>query len=144
MPALDADYFSVIIPTYRRDSQLAAVLLRLFACNPAPAEVLIHVDAGDLDTPKMLEEKFSGKVRWICATSNRGPGGGRYVLMEMAKTPWVVTFDDDSLPESPDFFEDLNSVSDSEAMFSIFLALFSSALAVSSLLPSNASTNISG
>jgi GT2 family glycosyltransferase len=58
----------------------------------------------------MLEEKFSGKVRWICASSNRGPGGGRNVLMEMANTPWVVSFDDDSWPESPDFFKLLEQV----------------------------------
>ena len=32
--------------------------------------------------------------------------------MEMAQTPWVVTFDDDSWPESPDFFEELEKVID--------------------------------
>jgi GT2 family glycosyltransferase len=107
---VDSYSYSAIIPTYRRDQQLLVVLQRLFRCNPAPLEILVHVDAGDQETPKMLEQSFLGKVKWICASSTRGPGGGRNVLMEMAKTPWVVTFDDDSWPESPDFFKKLGQV----------------------------------
>jgi GT2 family glycosyltransferase len=107
---MSSQSYSVIIPTYRRDRQLVAALQRLFTCNPAPAEVLIHVDAGDQETPKMLQQTFSGKVNWVCASSTRGPGGGRNVLIETAKSPWVVTFDDDSWPESPDFFERLEKV----------------------------------
>jgi GT2 family glycosyltransferase len=110
VPPLNANNFSVVIPTFNRHAQLQSALDQIFSCERYPSEILIHVDAGDLETPKMLQEKFSGKVRWICATSNRGPGGGRNVLMEMAKTPWVVTFDDDSWPEIPDFFELLGQV----------------------------------
>ena len=112
MPANPSDLFSVIVPSFNRGGQLALTLKTIIACASYKFDILIHVDAGDLDTPKMLEEKFSGKVRWICASSNRGPGGGRNVLMEMAKTPWVVTFDDDSWPESPDFFAQLEKVID--------------------------------
>ena len=107
---MDFHSYSVIIPTYRRNNQLAVALQRLFACNPAPAEVLVHVDAGDQETPEILERNFPTKVKWVCASSTRGPGGGRNVLIEMAQTPWVVTFDDDSWPESPDFFEELEKV----------------------------------
>jgi GT2 family glycosyltransferase len=101
---------SIIIPTYRRDTQLALALQKLFSCNSAPAAVLVHVDAGDQETPKLLEKQFPKIVKWVCASSTRGPGGGRNVLIEMAKTPWVVSFDDDSWPESPDFFEELEKV----------------------------------
>lgn len=101
---------SVIIPTFCRWSQLSFALESIFACNPAPAEVLIHVDAGDLETPKLLQLNFRGKVRWICSSYTQGPGGGRNLLMKIAQTPWVVTFDDDSWPESPDFFEGLEKV----------------------------------
>ena len=107
---MDSHSYSVIIPTYRRNNQLAVALQRLFACNPAPAEVLIHVDAGDEETPEFLERNFPTKVKWVCASSTRGPGGGRNVLIEMAQTPWLVLFDDDSWPESPDFFERLGKV----------------------------------
>jgi GT2 family glycosyltransferase len=109
---MDFNSYCVIIPTYRRDRQLAAVLQRLFSCNPAPLELLVHVDAGDQETPKMLEQSFLGQVKCICASSTRGPGGGRNVLIEMPQTPWVVTFDDDSWPESPDFFARLEQLID--------------------------------
>ena len=107
---MDSHSYSVIIPTYRRNNQLAVALHRLFDCNPAPAEVLVHVDAGDEETPKLLAGHLAGKVKWICASSTRGPGGGRNILMEMANTPWVVSFDDDSWPENPDFFERLGKM----------------------------------
>jgi len=112
VPPLNADNFSVVIPTFNRNAQLQRALDQIFSCERYPSEILIHVDAGDLETPKMLQEKFSGKVRWICATSNRGPGGGRNILMEMAKTPWVLSFDDDSWPESLDFFAHLEQLID--------------------------------
>jgi GT2 family glycosyltransferase len=102
--------FSILIPTYRRTHLLAVVLQKLFTSNPAPSEILCHVDAGDKETPKLLAAHFSGKLNWVCASSTRGPGGGRNVLIEMAQTPWVVSFDDDSWPESLDFFERLEKV----------------------------------
>lgn len=101
---------SVIIPTFCRGSQLSFALESIFACNPAPAEVLIHVDAGDMETPKLLQRYFSGKVCWVCASSTQGPGGGRNILIQMAESPWVVSFDDDSWPENPDFFERLEKI----------------------------------
>lgn len=110
VPPLNADNFSVVIPTFNRHAQLQSALDHIFNCEPCPSEILIHVDAGDLETPKMLQEKFSGKVRCVCASSNRGPGGGRNVLIEMAQTQWAVTFDDDSWPESPDFFKKLGQL----------------------------------
>ena len=110
VPARDLSMVSVVIPTFNRYEQLQSALVRVFECNPQPSEVLIHVDAGDQETPKLLAGHFSGKVNWVCASSTRGPGGGRNVLMEMTKAPWVVTFDDDSWPESPNFFERLKQV----------------------------------
>ena len=110
VPANPSDLFSVIVPSFNRGGQLALTLKTIIACSSYKFDILIHVDAGDLDTPRMLEKNFSGKVRWICASSNRGPGGGRNVLIEMANTPWVVSFDDDSWPESLDFFERLGGM----------------------------------
>ena len=101
---------SIVIPTFARPQKLAECLGRILAVKPEAITLLIHVDAGDEETPKLLAGHLSGKVKWICASSTRGPGGGRNILMEMAKTPWVVTFDDDSWPESPNFFERLEHV----------------------------------
>lgn len=101
---------SIVIPTFARPQKLAECLGRILAVKPEAITLLIHVDAGDEETPKLLAGHLSGKVKWVCASSTRGPGGGRNILMEMAKTPWVVTFDDDSWPEGPDFFERLEKV----------------------------------
>ena len=78
-PPLNADNLSVVIPTFNSCDQLQSILNQIFSCERYPSAILIHVDAGDLNMHKMLEEKFSGKVRWICASSIGGPGGGRNV-----------------------------------------------------------------
>ena len=101
---------SIVIPTFARPQKLAECLGRILAVKPETITLLIHVDAGDKETPKVLAGHFSGKVHLICASSRRGPGGGRNVLMEMANTHWVVTFDDDSWPESLDFLKRLENV----------------------------------
>jgi GT2 family glycosyltransferase len=101
---------SVVIPTFNRAKVLQSALDRILACSPRPSSILVHVDAGDTQTPQMLEQEFAGIVQWVCSSSTRGPGGGRNVLIEMANTPWAFSFDDDSWPETPDFFERLADV----------------------------------
>ncbi len=102
--------FAVIIPTFSRAEILESCLKKI-ACNiPSQDCILVHVDAGDNETPAILEKNFHGAVEWVCASNTKGPGGGRNVLIEMAQTPWVVSFDDDSWPESFDYFERLAQV----------------------------------
>ena len=103
---------SIVIPTFARPQKLAECLGRILAVKPEAITLLIHVDAEDEETPKLLAGHLSEKFKWVCASSTRGPGGGRNILIEMAQTPWVVSFDDDSWPESPDFFERLEKVID--------------------------------
>lgn len=94
---------SVVIPTYKRPMQLAVALEKVHACNPAPAEVLVHVDAGDRDTAPWLRSAYPA-VRVISSNERAGPGGGRNKLMAAASHEIVVSFDDDSYPCDPDFF----------------------------------------
>lgn len=101
---------SVVIPTWRRTDQLREALNRLLACRPAPAEILLHVDAGDEQTPVMLEAEFSGRVRWMQSTQTQGPGGGRNLLIAEARFPLIASFDDDSWPQDQDFFRTAASV----------------------------------
>lgn len=96
--------FSVIIPTYRRTDQLRDLLTRLSQSKLGPGEILVHVDAGDSETPSMLAGQFPKTVAWIQSTSTQGPGGGRNLLVQMATTPLIVSLDDDSWPMDPDFF----------------------------------------
>lgn len=84
--------------------QLRGTLERILACEPPPEEVCVHVDAGDDETPAMLEAEFADRVRWLKAEETRGPGGGRNVLAQMAKGDILVSLDDDSWPLDKDFF----------------------------------------
>jgi GT2 family glycosyltransferase len=94
----------LLIPTWRRTAQLRNTLHHLLACEPPPAGILVHVDAGDEETPAMLAREFAHAVRWVVAEITRGPGGGRDVLARMTDAGLLVSLDDDSWPEDPDFF----------------------------------------
>jgi GT2 family glycosyltransferase len=95
---------SVIIPTSRRPASLRRALDKILVCEPAPAEVLVHVDAGDTETVPMIEREFADKATWFQSEITQGPGGGRNHLLQRAKYPIVASFDDDSWPFDKDYF----------------------------------------
>lgn len=95
---------TVIIPTWCRPASLRHALELILACDPAPAEVLVHIDAGDTETAPMLEREFSGKVTLFRSETTQGPGGGRNLLLQHAQCPLVASFDDDSWPLDTDYF----------------------------------------
>ncbi len=96
--------FSAVIPTWRRTTQLRDTLNRLLACQPAPAEIFVHVDAGDPETISMLAQEYTNTVRWVTSEKTQGPGGGRNLLIAQAQFPLIACFDDDSWPIDKDFF----------------------------------------
>lgn len=94
---------SAILPTWRRPTQLLETLTKISACEPAPAEILVHVDGGDTETAITVREAFPDVV--VLESSQRlGPGGGRNRLVEAATQPFIASFDDDSYPLDRDFF----------------------------------------
>jgi hypothetical protein len=76
----------------------------LSACEPSPAETLVHIDAGDRETAPMLDREFAGRVTWMQSKTTQGPGGGRNILLRRAKFSLVASFDDDSWPLDVDYF----------------------------------------
>lgn len=95
---------SAVIPTWRRSASLRQALDRILTCLPAPAEVLVHIDAEDAEAAPLLEREFYGKVTWFQSETTQGPGGGRNLLLQRSKCPLVASFDDDSWPLDADFF----------------------------------------
>jgi GT2 family glycosyltransferase len=93
-----------VIPTWRRTVSLCRALEQILACRPAPAEVLVHVDAGDGETRGALQSRFGHAVRWFSSDTTQGPGGGRNQLIREARSPIVASFDDDSWPMDADYF----------------------------------------
>lgn len=100
---------SVVIPTYRRPAQLLATLAQIERCSPRPAEVLVHIDAGDQETEPIVARHFPG-VTIVSSSERQGPGGGRNKLIAMAAHEMVTSFDDDSYPLDDDYFARIETV----------------------------------
>jgi GT2 family glycosyltransferase len=98
---------SVVIPTYKRPDQLWVALEKIFACNPAPAEVIIHIDANDTVTEPALHCLDFQSIRLIQSSTQMGPGGGRNCAIALATHELVASFDDDSYPIDADYFSRL-------------------------------------
>ena len=95
---------SVIIPTHGRPDKLLLSLERILQCEPAPAEVIVHVDGDDDgNAANVVRSRFSA-VRLIETSERMGPGGARNRLVQAASCPVVASFDDDSYPLDADYF----------------------------------------
>lgn len=97
---------SAMLPAHARIKETLATLERLHACEPAPAEILVHVASSQTATRKAIKEGFPG-VRLLLSEENLGPGGARNRMLCEARNEFVASFDDDSYPEQPTFFRDL-------------------------------------
>lgn len=95
---------SAIVTAYRRLDQTLDTLRILSKCTPAPTEILVHVDGNQTDTLEKLQAHFPD-VQYLLSEGNLGPGGARNKLIAAAQNEWVASFDDDSYPVDPDYFE---------------------------------------
>jgi GT2 family glycosyltransferase len=98
-----AEPISVIIPTYNRGMKVLSVLEKIRLCQPSPAAIIIHIDLSDGRLEAELKERFPDVVI-LTSSVRRGPGGGRHRCLLACKTPFAVSFDDDSYPVDRDFF----------------------------------------
>jgi GT2 family glycosyltransferase len=94
---------TVIIPTYNRGATVLSALERIMRCDPRPEAVLVHVDLSDGRLEGELRRRFPDVVV-LTSSTRRGPGGGRHRCLLECRTPYAVSFDDDSYPVDPDFF----------------------------------------
>jgi GT2 family glycosyltransferase len=94
---------SAIVTAYERSDQTLATLRVIQSCVPAPDEILVHVDADQIECEKTIRDAFEG-VRILRSEQQVGPGGGRNKLVEAAQFVFVASFDDDSYPIDSDYF----------------------------------------
>ncbi len=95
---------TVGIPTYCRGELVFKTLDRVLACNPKPAEIIVHVDASDGILEQRLKAAFP-TVHILSSQIRRGPGGGRHQCLLAASQPFFASFDDDSWPVDEDYFQ---------------------------------------
>lgn len=102
----DATPVTAVVTAFDRVAQTVETLRRIRRCVPAPAEILVHVDANQLACAGAV--RASGLADGILVSQTRvGPGGGRNRLLEAARHPIVASFDDDSWPLDEDYFHRL-------------------------------------
>ena len=82
-----------------RKETLTETIGRILECDPAPDEVLVHVDGGDATTAIVVREQFA-EVTVLESARRLGPGGGRSALVATARNKIVASFDDDSFDRS--------------------------------------------
>ena len=102
---------SAIVTAYERIDQTLATLRVIQSCRPAPDEVLVHVDANQLECEKAIRNAFPD-VRVLCSSDRVGPGGGRNKLLNATQFEYVASFDDDSYPIDSDYFARVRKVFD--------------------------------
>ena len=94
---------AAIVTAYERIDQTLQTLRVIQSCVPAPDEVLVHVDANQVECEQALCAAFPN-LRILRSTEQIGPGGGRNKLMNAAQFEFVASFDDDSYPLDSDYF----------------------------------------
>jgi GT2 family glycosyltransferase len=94
---------TAIVTAYGRIPRLLETLRRILDCRPRPAEVLVHVDGGDVACANAVKEAFP-QIHCLFSDKRSGPGGGRNRLIEAATYECVAAFDDDSEPLDEYYF----------------------------------------
>lgn len=97
---------TAIVTAFERVPQTLQTLARLRSCQPAPAQVLVHVDGNRQQTAAAIRER-DPSAQVLVSAGNIGPGGGRNRLIAAAEHEIVASFDDDSWPIDGDYFERL-------------------------------------
>ncbi len=99
----DTCQVTAIVPACRRLDKLQKTLRQIRGCQPAPAEILVHVDGGDAVIVEAVKA-FDPGISILVTDALLGPGGSRNRLIVEARHELVANFDDDSFPAQADYF----------------------------------------
>jgi GT2 family glycosyltransferase len=100
---------SAIVTAFERIDRTLETLDILRRCDPAPAEILVHVDGNQQHCAEAIRRAHP-RVRILVSEATVGPGGGRNLLIAAAAHPIVASFDDDSFPIDADYFARLATI----------------------------------
>jgi glycosyltransferase involved in cell wall biosynthesis len=96
-------------------------LERIYACEPRPAEVVVHVDQSDGALEEEIARRFP-EVRTVSTPHRVGPGGGRHRCILAATQPFFASFDDDSWPMDANFFGEMSDLFEKHPRAAILMA----------------------
>lgn len=102
---------TAIVPAFDKDRQTIDTLRRIFACDPPPDEVIVHVDANQISCAKQIQLAYPD-LKIIVSQSRIGPGGSRNRLIEACRHELVASFDDDSYPIDRDYFHRAQTIAE--------------------------------
>lgn len=94
---------SAVFPVCERIEDAALTIAAIQSCDPRPEEVIVLVDGGSRAVMDAIATRHP-EVRLMSSTERLGPGGARNRLVAEARHELVANFDDDSRPETPDYF----------------------------------------
>ena len=94
---------TAIVTAHQRIDATLVTLEKVMACEPGPAEVIVHVDGNQTDVVVAVRRAFPS-IHVIASKENLGPGGGRNKLIAASTHQIVASFDDDSYPVDRDYF----------------------------------------
>ena len=103
---------TLVVPTKNRRDELRRALLSVRR-QTIPLDVFVMDDASTDGTPEMVASEFP-EATLRSATASRGPTLQRNLGTSLARTPIVVSIDDDCVLENPDTLEKTLSVFDDE------------------------------
>jgi len=95
---------TAIVTAFERGPQTIDTLRRIYACDPAPDEVIVHVDANQSRCESEIRHAYP-EINIIKSEKRVGPGGARNKLIAAASNELVASFDDDSYPLDHDYFK---------------------------------------
>jgi GT2 family glycosyltransferase len=102
---------TAIVTAYNRIGQTLETLRRIRLCDPCPDELIVHVDGQQVACADAIREGCP-YAEVITSSQAVGPGGGRNKLIDASRNELVASFDDDSYPVDPDYFQRVRSLSD--------------------------------
>ena len=94
---------TAIVTAHKRTAQTLSTLKAIRDCDPAPNEIIVHIDQNQTECAASISGCYS-TVKTLVSTDHVGPGGGRNALIRASANDIVASFDDDSFPIDGAYF----------------------------------------
>jgi glycosyltransferase involved in cell wall biosynthesis len=88
-------FFSVIVPTYNRASEVTRCMESCFSQTFSDFEVILVDDGSTDDTTEVFKRSWDSRLRIVVHEANRGINPSRYSGVAYSRGEWIVVLDSD-------------------------------------------------